>query len=79
VAVIYYHLALRYTRIFPQDFEIVPLTGSEPEPQPSENNICTTYHIGLVGDGGQWGKVFLDYMFSEKVTAVYAEHGLQRP
>jgi len=79
VAVIYYHLALRYTRIFPEHFEIVPLSGLKGEPDYSENNICTDYHIGLVGDGGEWGKTFLDYMFSDAVTQLYAEHGLQRP
>jgi hypothetical protein len=57
----------------------VPLGGSKDDPQPSENNLCTTYHIGLVADGGKWGKQFLDYMFSDTVTQLYAEHGLQRP
>lgn len=79
VAVVYYHLALRYTRIFPEHFEMVPLQGSIDNPQPSENNISTDYHIGLVGDGGEWGKTFLDYMFSDTVTQLYAEHSLQRP
>lgn len=78
-AIVYYHLALRYTRIFPEHFEFVPLGGSKDDPQPSENNLCTTYHIGLVADGGKWGKQFLDYMFSDTVTQLYAEHGLQRP
>jgi hypothetical protein len=79
VAVVYYHLALRYTRIFPEHFEIVPLSGLKGEAEYSENNICTSYHIGLVGDGGKWGKAFLDLMFSDTVTQLYAEHGLQRP
>ncbi len=79
VAVIYYHLALRYTRIFPEHFEIVPLGDLKGDPEYSENNITTGYHIGLVGDGGEWGKPFLDYMFSDAVTQLYAEHGLQRP
>jgi len=79
VAVVYYHLALRYTRIFPEYFEIVPLSGLKDEPEYSKKNICTTYHVGLVADGGEWGKPFLDYMFSDAVTQFYAEHGLQRP
>lgn len=79
VAVVYYHLALRYTRIFPEYFEIVHLSGLKDEPNYSEKNICTDYHIGQVGDGGKWGKIFLDYMFSDVVTQLYAEHGLQRP
>lgn len=90
VAFVYYHLALRYTRIFPEHFEIVPVntssntkettgSGLKGEPDYSENNLCTDYHIGLVGDGGEWGKTFLDYMFSDAVTRRYVEHGLQRP
>lgn len=79
VALIYYHLALRYTRIFPDIFDIVPLGGTKEEPQFSKNNITTDYHIGIVGDGGKWGKSFFDYMFSDVVTQLYAEHGLQRP
>jgi len=84
VAFIYYHLALRYTRIFPEHFEIVPITNTKGsgligEPDYSGNNLCTDYHIGLVGDGGEWGKTFHDYMFSDEVTRLYIEHGLQRP
>ena len=85
VAFIYYHLALRYTRIFPDHFEIVPVTkettgnGLKGEPGYSEKNLCTDYHIGLVGDGDRWGKTFLDYMFGDTVTQLYAEHGLRRP
>ena len=83
VAFIYYHLALRYTRIFPEHFEIVPMNtkgnGLKGEPDYSEKNLCTNYHIGLVSDGGEWGTAFLDYMFSDEVTQLYVEHGLQRP
>ena len=87
VACIYYHLALRYTRIFPEHFEIVPFTksketsgnGLKGEPGYSEKNQCTNYHIGLVGDGGKWGESFLEFMFSDTVAQLYAEHGLRRP
>ncbi len=82
VAIIYYHLALRYTRIFPEIFDIVFFGGApdekKGEPQFSENNITTTYHIGLVSDGGKWGSQFYDYMFDDTVTRLYAEHGLRR-
>ena len=78
VAVIYYHLALRYTRIFPEIFDLVPLPGLK-EDTSTDKNLRTGYHIGLVGDGGKWGKPFLDYMFSDTATQLYAEHGLQRP
>ena len=79
VAVIYYHLALRYTRIFPDLFDIVPLQGNDIEPQASDNHVVTDYHIGMVGDGGRWGSELLDFMLSDFVTQCYAQHGLQRP
>jgi hypothetical protein len=78
VAMIYYHLALRYTRIFPEHFELISLDGVADNGRVDPNNITTPYHIGLVGDGGQWGAEFLAYMFSDTVTDLYAEHGLQR-
>ncbi|MDH5231232.1 MAG: substrate-binding domain-containing protein [Gammaproteobacteria bacterium] len=84
VAIIYYHLALRYSRIFPDDFAIVPMTktqglGLKGEADYSKNNQTTDYHIGLVDDGAEWGKTFLEFMFSDEVTTIYAAHGLQRP
>ena len=79
VAVVYYHLALRYCRIFPETFEIVPLGGNADNPRPLAGNVCTTYHVGLVGDGGRWGAAFIDYIYSDTVTAIYAGHGLRRP
>jgi len=68
---VYYHLALRYTRIFPEHFEIVPLSGLKGEAEYSESNICTAYHIGLLGNGDKRGEIFLDYMFSDTVTQLY--------
>ncbi|MDH5546251.1 MAG: substrate-binding domain-containing protein [Gammaproteobacteria bacterium] len=79
VAIVYYHLALRYTRIFPEHFDIVPLSGLKGEANYTENNICTAYHVGSVGDGGTWGQSFVEFMFSDTVTSLYAKHGLQRP
>ena len=38
VGIVYYHLALRYTRIFPDDFELVEIE--------SKANVYTDYHIG---------------------------------
>jgi accessory colonization factor AcfC len=65
---VYYHLALRYTRIFPNDFELIELD--------SKTNVQTDYHIGLINDGGDWGKLFVDFMQSEKALTIYKEHGL---
>jgi hypothetical protein len=77
-ALIYFHLALRYTRIFPGLFEIVPLGGTADDPRPSAANVVTTYHMGLVGDGGKWGGKLLEFLGSEDATAIYRRHGLTR-
>jgi len=68
-AIVYYHLALRYTRIFPNDFELIEFD--------SNSNMHTNYHIGLVNDGGDWGQAFFDFMLSDNALKLYAEHGLQ--
>lgn len=79
VALVYYHLALRYVRIFPDVFDLIPLSGTIDEPEFTPANICTKYHIGKIGNGGNWGQAFMDFMLSNKVTTIYSEHGLQRP
>jgi len=78
VALIYYHLALRYTRIFGDVFDFIPLGGDKENPQPSRTNITTTYHIGAIGDGGEFGEALLSFLFDDRVTQIYAEHGLMR-
>lgn len=67
-AMVYYHLALRYTRIFPDDFEFIQLE--------SRSHMYTDYHIGLIGDGGHWGQRFIDFMFSDVAREIYRQHGL---
>jgi hypothetical protein len=79
-AVVYYHLALRYTRVFPDRFELVALPGSPGHPQPdATENRRTVYHAGCVDEGGPWGKAFVDFLHSESVAAIYREHGLAPP
>lgn len=71
VAVVFYHLALRYTRIFPALFEIMKLTE---EDDPAQE--ISTLHVGVVGDGGEWGGRLREFMLSDEVAAVYRHHGL---
>lgn len=71
VAVVFYHLALRYTRIFPDLFEMVALTANDDPAQ-----MISTVHIGLVGDGGEWGARLVEFMLSSDVAAAYRHHGL---
>lgn len=73
VAVIYHHLALRYVRIFPDVFETVPLgrgAGKDPD------HITNTVHIGLIGDGGEWGPPLVEFMVGPRVAKIYEMHGL---
>lgn len=69
-AVVYHHLGLRYTRIFPDQFEMVPLPAL-PDIEPASS------HIALVGDGGRWGKAFMEFMLGESVAKRYREHGME--
>jgi len=76
VAMIYYHLALRYTRIFPEVFELIPLGGTATSPKPEQGNIISKTHVGLIGNGGKWGETFLGFLLSKKVAKIYKGHGL---
>jgi hypothetical protein len=75
-AVVYYHLALRYVRIFPECFDMVPLGGTVKSPDPGPENVISHIHAGLIGDGGRWGKACLDFLFTRRVADIYAAHGL---
>lgn len=78
VAMVYYHLALRYTRIFPDDFDFIPLGGTRSAPQPGAANVTTVFYAGTVNQGGRWGERFMDFLDSDEVTEIYASHGLSR-
>ncbi len=76
VAMVYYHLGLRYSRIFPDVFDFVPLGGTHDNPDPGTAHEITRYHIGMVGDGGEWGRAFTDFMTGD-AGAIYERHGLR--
>ncbi|MDH3580403.1 MAG: substrate-binding domain-containing protein [Hyphomicrobiales bacterium] len=69
VGILYHHLALRFERAFPDQFELVeiddPIPGAE-----------TAYDIAPVGDGGAFGPRFVEHMVSKEVGAIYQSHGL---
>jgi len=75
-AIVYYHLALRYVRIFPEYFEMVPLGGTVDDPRPAAGNVVSVTHAGVVGSGGPWGQRFLRFLSSETVARIYRHHGL---
>jgi hypothetical protein len=77
-AVVYYHLALHYTRVFPQLFEIVPLGGSAEDPRPVPENVISRTNVGRIGDGGEWGGRLIGFLASDTVSDIYYRHGLLR-
>ena len=77
VAIVYYHLALRYTRIFPDQFDTIPLGGTKTAPEPPSENLIGKIHMGLINDGWPWGEQFIVFMKGENVARIYAQHGLQ--
>jgi hypothetical protein len=74
VALVFYHLALRYQRIFPELFDFVWPSGS------LGKQACDISHFncGLIGDGGEWGKQLMAFLMSDAVTEIYSSHGLER-
>lgn len=73
VAVVFYHLALRYRRIFPELFDFVqPAAWAQDDGTEIGRTDC-----GLVGDGGAWGAALLDFLATETVAQIYRTHGLE--
>lgn len=73
VAIVFHHLALRYTRIFPELFASVPLT---PAGENDPGQVRSRVHISLVGDGGEWGARLAEFMLGDHVANIYRHHGL---
>lgn len=73
-AMVFYHLALRYQRIFPEHFDYVWPLGSLGD-QALDSNY---FSCGLVGNGGAWGQALMDFLMSDTVTKIYEYHGLKR-
>ncbi|MFN3749824.1 MAG: molybdate ABC transporter substrate-binding protein [Thiobacillus sp.] len=70
-AVVFYHLALRYQRIFPDVFEFVPLR--DPSGAPCDTGST---HCGLVDGGGEWGARLCQFLLGETTAKIYDKHGL---
>jgi hypothetical protein len=72
-ALVFHHLALRYTRIFPEAFASVPLT---PEGEHDPGQQKSRVHVGLIGDGGAWGARLVEFLLGPQVATIYRRHGL---
>lgn len=68
-AVVFSHLGLRYVRIFPEHFEIVPL-GHE------DVHVRSDIHIAVVGAGGEFGAAFAEFMRGPMAAGIYRHHGM---
>lgn len=75
-AIVFYHLALRYIRIFPEQFDLIPLGGTVDKADPAMGNVIGFTHAGVIGDGGPWGSCCYDFLFTRQVAEIYASHGL---
>lgn len=78
VAIVYYHLALRYCRIFPDDFDFVPLGGTREQPQPVKGNLCSKYHVSLLNNAANKNaaQMFIEFLLSDRGLEIYQSHGL---
>jgi len=79
VALVYYHLALRYTRIFPDQFSLVPLSGEGATPADETGNEQTSYFLSTMKSPGEFGQAFVEFCLTDEVAEIYRAHGLQRP
>lgn len=79
VAMVYYHLALRYTRIFPDLFDFIPLGGSKASPHPDPANVTTTFYVTALCDSSEWGERFVNFLQGDEAVQLYSFHGLSRP
>lgn len=76
-AIVYYHLALRYIRIFPGLFDMILLGGTPDQPAAHPQNRTAAIHMALVGDGGPWGEALMTFLLSRTVADIYHHHGLR--
>lgn len=74
-ALVFYHLGLRYQRIFPGILDFVWPEGS----LGNQNCDTGTISCGLMSQGGEWGAPLYQFLMSDTVTDIYRAHGLERP
>lgn len=82
--VIFYHLALYFTRSFPDKFEIVPLGGTAENPEPVEGNRIGVMQAVRVK--GNWNakqlearERLMDALSSQDFADILPQHGLRLP
>jgi len=76
VAIVYHHLALRYVKLFPNNFEIIPLDGKTQDPTLVSGNITNQLSIGALNSENPWTEKALAFLLSETTKTIYDNHGL---
>ena len=81
---IFYHLALYFVRIFPDQFEIIPIGGTSEHPKPAKGNKVGV--LQAVRIKGNWTKnqkaaqeKLMKSFQSDSFTKILAKHGIRRP
>lgn len=81
---IFYHLALYFTRTFPDKFEIVPVGGTAEDPKPANGNKVGV--LQAVRIKGKWStkqkkaqEQLMKALQSDDFTSILSKHGMDRP
>ena len=82
--VIFYHLALYFTRTFPDKFEIVPLAGTADKPEPAPGNkVAVLQAVRIKGDWRekqtQATEKLMEALTSPQTAEILEKHGMRKP
>lgn len=81
---IFYHLALYFTRTFPDKFEIVPVGGSADNPKPAKGNkVGVLQAVRIKGDWSEKQlaaqEKLMQALQGDEFTQILGKHGIRRP
>lgn len=79
VGVAYFHLALRYVRIFPELFEWSAFAGDPQQDRVGSGMVVTRYAVAEMRDPGEFGAAFTAFMQTPEAAQIYRSHGLVSP
>ncbi|WP_455218289.1 hypothetical protein, partial [Kaarinaea lacus] len=82
--VIFYHLALYFTRTFPDKFEIVPLGGTADKPAPVKGNkVAVLKAVRIKGDWNEKQlkarEQLVKALTSDTFGTILNKHGINQP
>ncbi len=74
-AIVYRHLALRYCRVFPEQFDMIELNDFQ-SGAAEHKPVVTKYFVAAI-EGDPWGTKLAQFMSSDTVSKAYRYHGLE--